>query len=80
MLPMNEYLEASPCVDSEHPRVVALAHELTDPDRSAIDNALSLYYWVRDKIRYNPYSLGLTREELSASSTATCPPSACGSQ
>lgn len=64
---MNEYLEASPCVDCDHPHVVALAHELTHPDKSALDNALALYYWVRDKIRYNPYGLGLTREELSAS-------------
>lgn len=67
MRPMNEYLEASPCVDCDHPHVVALAHELTHPDKSALDNALALYYWVRDKIRYNPYGLGLTREELSAS-------------
>ena len=66
---MNEFLSPSPCVNSDHPAVTALTHELIDPAASELENALALYYWVRDKIRYNPYGLALTTETLSASHT-----------
>src|SRR5687768_13329382 len=51
---MNEYLKPGRFVDSTHPRVVAFAEENacggTDRER-----AVSLYYAVRDRIRYNPF-------------------------
>ena len=66
---LSPYLSPSACVDSDHPQLRALAQQLTDPDAAAIDNAVALYYWVRDEIRYNPYALGNTREDQQASRT-----------
>ena len=66
---MTDYLNPSPCVNSDHPEVISLARSLVDPACSDLENALALYYWVRDKIRYNPYGIALTTETLSASHT-----------
>ena len=66
---MNEFLSPTPCVNSQHPEVVALATSLTDPDQTPLENALALYYRVRDQIRYNPYAIAMTRETLAASHT-----------
>jgi transglutaminase-like putative cysteine protease len=49
--------------------VVALADELTDQAFSDLENAVALYYWVRDEIRYNPYGIAMTAETLAASHT-----------
>ena len=51
---MNEYLQPGRFIDSAHPDVVAFAkeHASGSDDRS---RAVSLYYAVRDKIRYNPF-------------------------
>ena len=62
-------LQPGPVVDADHPTVVALARELIDPDASELQNAVSLYYWVRDQIRYNPYALDVSATGLSASHT-----------
>lgn len=57
---MNEYLAPGRYIDSDHPAVVAYAREhaqgSTDRER-----AVSLYYAVRDGIRYNPF-LDFTRD------------------
>ncbi len=66
---MNEFLEPGPCVNSDHPAVQALAAELTDDSQSDLEKALALYYRVRDRIRYNPYAIAMTRETLAASHT-----------
>ena len=63
------YLNPGPCIDSEHPSIVALAKSLTDSQASQRENAIALYYWVRDEIRYNPYGLGLALEDQKASHT-----------
>ena len=51
---MNEYLSPGRFVDSNHPAVAAFAREhavgATERER-----AVSLYYAVRDRIRYNPF-------------------------
>ena len=51
---MNEYLQPGRFVDSAHPAVVAFAreHAVGADERG---RAVSLYYAVRDKIRYNPF-------------------------
>lgn len=66
---LTPYLQPSACVDSDHPDIIALAKQLTDSTRTELDNAVALYYWVRDEIRYNPYSLGERREDQRASQT-----------
>jgi transglutaminase-like putative cysteine protease len=51
---MNEYLAPARFVDSHHPAVERFSRENSagDSDR---ERAVSLYYAVRDRIRYNPF-------------------------
>ena len=51
---MNEYLEPGRFVDSAHPAVIAFSkkNSVGKDDR---EKAVSLYYAVRDSIRYNPF-------------------------
>lgn len=51
---MKAYLEPARYIDSAHPRVAAFAaeHAGSGTDR---ERAVSLYYAVRDGIRYNPF-------------------------
>ncbi len=69
---MNEIRDAlapGPFVDSDEHSIVALAQELTARDDNEISRALSLYYWVRDEIRYNPYKVSGDPADYRASST-----------
>jgi len=64
---MNAYLSPSRFNDSDHPAVVefAVKHRGTSADLS--DQAVSLYYAVREAIRYNPYTFSRDPRTLSAS-------------
>ena len=64
---MNTYLSPSRFIDSDHPVVVEFAekHRGTRPDLS--DQAVSLYYAVREAIRYNPYTFSRDPDTLNAS-------------
>ena len=54
--PQPEYLTATAIIDSDHPSIVELMDELTDACRAdPVGRAVSLYYYVRDEIRYDPY-------------------------
>jgi transglutaminase-like putative cysteine protease len=66
---LKNYLQPSQCIDSAHPAIVELTRSLMDAERSDQENAVTLYYWVRDKIRYNPYALGTTVGSFLASAT-----------
>ncbi len=65
----NTYLSPGKFIDSEHPAVVQLAASIIDPAASDRDNAIRLYYRVRDSIRYNPYGFQMTPESFLASTT-----------
>ena len=58
---MNEYLEPGRYVDSDHPAVLEFS-EKNSSGNSHRDRAVSLYYAVRDAIRYNPF-LDFSRSE-----------------
>jgi len=58
---MNEYLEPGRYVDSDHPAVLEFS-EKNSSGNSQRDRAVSLYYAVRDAIRYNPF-LDFSRSE-----------------
>jgi transglutaminase-like putative cysteine protease len=58
---MNEYLSASRYIDSAHPLVVAFSEKNTKGNDER-ERAVSLYYAVRDGIRYNPF-LDFTRSD-----------------
>jgi len=65
----SECLVAGPAVDSGHPAVIERARSLIDPSDDEVANAVRLYYWTRDQIRYNPYGLDISIEGLRASTT-----------
>ena len=53
---MNKYLEATPFIDCDAWSIKGKAQYLTRGQEKAIDKTRSLFYFVRDEIRYNPYS------------------------
>ncbi len=58
---MTEYLEPRRYVDSDHPAVIAFARK-NAAGNDPLTRAVSLYYAVRDGIRYNPF-LDFSKEE-----------------
>jgi transglutaminase-like putative cysteine protease len=65
---MQEYLEPTAILDSDHPAVVAFARKHGDEGEDHRTLAVKLYYAVRDGIRYDPYNAGAEVESLRASS------------
>jgi transglutaminase-like putative cysteine protease len=66
---MTPYCEASATVDSDNPAVIEFARKNIGSSLEPKAQAISLYYAVRDGIRYDPYTLDLTINGLKASST-----------
>lgn len=64
---IDGYLEASTCVDSEHPLVRRFSREnaIGGNDR---ERAVALYYAVRDGFLYDPYRIDVSEAGLRASS------------
>ena len=60
-------LKPTAFIDSDHEAVREFAAEHSDPASSDRDNAVALYYAIRDDFRYDPYSIDLTLEGLRAS-------------
>jgi transglutaminase-like putative cysteine protease len=61
------YLDATPCLDADHPRVRAFAGRSTVGLRGARERAVALYYAVRDGIRYDAHHVDLRPEAMRAS-------------
>jgi len=59
-------LEPTTMVNSNHPEVRGFAARHSSKTASHIDNAVALYYAVRDGFRYDPYSIDLSEKGLSA--------------
>jgi len=53
--PDRKYLEPTAIIDSDHPEVSGLALKVVGKSRDARDQAVKLYYAVRDSIWYDPY-------------------------
>jgi len=64
---MNEYLEPTEFLDFDKPEVLEFAERNSDKNKTATENAVLLYYAVRDGFTYNPYTLDLRRTGLRAS-------------
>ena len=58
---MNEFLRPGRYIDSDHPAVIAFAQKNT-AGKDELARAVTLYYAVRDGIRYNPF-LDFSKEE-----------------
>jgi transglutaminase-like putative cysteine protease len=70
-MPSNheQYLQATPFLDFDHPDVSAFIRERSGDAATPREKAVSLYYAVRDEIRYDPYAIQLSVADLRASAT-----------
>lgn len=66
---MEEFLNPGVTVDSAHPDIVAFAKAHQGSGTSAKEKAVSLYFAIRDGVRYDPYSASLEIDRLKASHT-----------
>jgi transglutaminase-like putative cysteine protease len=66
---MTPYLDPTPSLDADHPDVIAYAKQNHGPSNDPVKIAISLYYAVRDDIRYDPYSIEMSVQALKASTT-----------
>ncbi len=66
---IRKYLAPTPFIDSDNQQIVAYVRSLTRPAASPVENAISIYYAVRDDIRYDPYRVSLDPAQLKASNT-----------
>lgn len=69
MNPTKQHLQPTPIIDSDHDSIKAYAHQHAGSSSNPTDQAISLYYAVRDGIRYNPYEFELSVAKLKASTT-----------
>lgn len=66
---IRQYIQPSPAVDSANRAVVEFAAEKIGRSADPREQAVMLYYAVRDGIRYDPYTIDLSVEGLRASTT-----------
>ena len=66
---LSEYLQPTATIDCNHTDVGEFARKSAKGASNQKDQAIKLYYAVRDGIRYDPYSIELTLEGLRASTT-----------
>lgn len=67
MTALNPFLTANAFLDCDHPEVIAYTAQHATVGADPIDNAVALYYAIRDGFRYNPWGVGLTPEAFAAS-------------
>jgi len=66
---METYLRPTFFIESEHPEVVSFAREVTRGAATERDRAVRLFYAVRDRIRYDPYTTTLDPDVFRARTT-----------
>jgi len=66
---MIQFTQPTRIIDFDHPTVLAFAKENAGGSTDPREQAISLYYAVRDGIRYDPYHIDLSVEGLRASTT-----------
>ncbi|WP_455927931.1 transglutaminase-like domain-containing protein [Pseudomonas capeferrum] len=64
---MNAYLNPGRFIDSDHPAVVEFAEKHRGSSAAPRDQAVSLYYAVREAVRYNPYTFSRDPQTLTGS-------------
>ena len=74
---MDEYLQPGPFIDSDHPEVIAFAERNRGASVDLREQAVSLYYAVRDQVRYNPYTFSRDPQTLKASHALSAGESYC---
>jgi len=66
--PVDDYLKPTWFIDSDAPPVREFAARVVGEATDPIEQAIRLYYAVRDEIRYSAYGIRLDRESFRASS------------
>ena len=66
---MERYLKPTATIDSDHPSIKEKAHNIIRDKQEITDKAKSLFYWVRDEIKYNPFLAIEFSENFRASRT-----------
>lgn len=61
------YLRPTHFIDSGHPAVISFAQAAAGNAGRDVDRAIGIFYAVRDQIKYDPYSLDLSRDKFKAS-------------
>lgn len=56
ILSLDQYLKPTPSIDYETPSIKEKAQDLIKGQEEVIEKAKSLFYFVRDEIKYDPYS------------------------
>ncbi len=64
---LHFYVQPGPHVDADHPAVQALARQATQGIGSVREQAVALYYAVRDGFRYDPYAIAAVERCFTAS-------------
>ena len=72
------YLRPTYFIDSDHPEIVAFAREKCIQNTGKTEQAISLFYAVRDGVRYDPYSIEMNPMSFKASSTLKREKGYCG--
>ncbi len=67
VLPEPSFLQSGRFVDSDHPEVIAFAAEATAGARTQAERASQLFRAVRERLRYDPYTLSNDPAEYVAS-------------
>ena len=64
----DKYLKPSKFIDSDHPDVIAYAHAHKGESDVQAEQAVNLYYAIRDDFNYDPFNVDLREEAMKASS------------
>ena len=76
-LPREAHTLSARYIDSDRPEVRAFAEEAAGGAASAVDRAVRLFYAVRDRWRYDPFSICLQPDAFRASAIVTGGPTYC---
>lgn len=69
MTDLEKYLEPTYTMDCDEPSIKNKTAELTEKLQTDVDKAKAVFYFVRDRIKYNPYGGISPLEEYKASAT-----------
>jgi len=64
---MKKYLSSTYFIEKDHPLIRDFAEKHSQNKNTDKEKAISIYYAVRDSIRYNPYSIEFPKETMKAS-------------
>jgi len=63
----NKFLKPTSFVESDHKDVIEFANTIIENETDPISKSIKLFYAVRDKIAYDPYTFNLKPEKIKAS-------------